>query len=128
MKRAVLAAFMVATGAFGAMAQEVPSYVGQWAVEGPDACRDGSNDDLKASFTTRQIDYYASTCRVVSSRRLSKSGNDAHRLKLSCEGEGVKSSRDVTLILLEKTMQRPDLLIQIEATTWATLTYQRCGS
>lgn len=128
MKRAVLAAFMVATGAFGAMAQEVPSYVGQWAVEGPDACRDGSNDDLKASFTTRQVDYYASTCRVVSSRRLSKSGNDAHRLKLSCEGEGVKSSRDVTLILLEKTRQRPDLLIQIEATTWATLTYQRCGS
>lgn len=127
MKRAVLAAFMVATGAFGAMAQEVPSYVGQWAVEGPDACRDGSNDDLKASFTTRQIDYYASTCRVVSSRRLSKSGNDAHRLKLSCEGEGVKSSRDVILIVLEKTEQRPELLMHIDAADWATLIYQRCS-
>jgi len=126
MKRIALS-LVVAAAATGALAQDAPPYVGQWAVEGPDACRDGSNDDLKASFSTTAIEYYASTCRVVSSRRLSKSGNDAHRLKLACEGEGVKVSRDVTLIVLEKTEQRPDLMLQIDAATWATLTYQRCG-
>ena len=126
MTRIALAALMGLVAA-SAMAQDAPPYVGQWAVEGPDACRDGGNDDLKASFSTTAIEYYASTCRVVSSRRLSKSGNDAHRLKLACEGEGVKVSRDVTLIVLEKTGQRPDLMLQIDAATWATLTYQRCG-
>ncbi|HWK97330.1 MAG TPA: hypothetical protein VNR39_18080 [Pseudolabrys sp.] len=121
-------ALLIAAAATCAMGQDVPPYVGQWAVEGPDACRDGANDDLKASFSTKQFEYYASTCRVVSSRRLSKSGNDAHRLKLACEGEGVKVSRDVTLIVLEKTEQRPELMLQIDAATWATLTYQRCGN
>lgn len=126
MKRIALALLMAAA-ATGAMAQGAPPYVGQWAVEGPDACRDGANDDLKASFSTKQIEYYASTCRVVSSRRLSKSGNDAHRLKLACEGEGATTGREVILIVLEKTEQRPDLMLQIDAASWATLTYQRCG-
>lgn len=125
--RTVLVATMLALGLASASAQSAPPYVGQWAVEGPDACRDGANDDLKASFTTKEIEYYASTCRIVSSRRLSKPGNAAHRLKLACEGEGVKVSRDVTLIVLEKTEQRPDLMLQIDAANWETLTYQRCG-
>ncbi|WP_147292579.1 hypothetical protein [Undibacter mobilis] len=115
-----VAAWMVAAAAGGAMGQAAPPYVGQWAVEGPDACRDGSNDDLKASFSTRQLEYYASTCRVVSSRRLSRSGNAAHRLKLTCEGEGI-------LIVLDKTEQRPDLLMHIDAASWETLSYQRCA-
>ncbi len=126
MKRVALAAWMMAAGLTGAMAQDAPPYVGQWAVEGPDACRDGSNDDLKVTFTAKQLDYYASTCRVVSSRRLSKSGNNAQRLKLACEGEGVKTSREVILIVLEKTEQRPELLMHIDAADWATLIYQRC--
>lgn len=126
MKPIALSLWMAAA-ATGAMAQGAPPYVGQWAVEGPDACRNGANDDLKANFSTTTIEYYASTCRVVSSRRLSKSGNDAHRLKLACEGGGAKVSRDVTLIVLEKTGERPDLMLQIDAATWATLTYQRCG-
>ncbi|MCW5688286.1 MAG: hypothetical protein KIT76_07060 [Pseudolabrys sp.] len=127
MKSIALAALMLAVAATGAMAQEAPPYVGQWAVKGPDACRDGSNDDLKVTFTEKQLDYYASACRVVSSRRLSKSGNAAHRLKLACEGEGVKTSRELILIVLEKTGQRPELLLQIDAADWSTLTYQRCG-
>lgn len=126
--RTVLVATMLAVGLASASAQSAPPYVGQWAVEGPDACRDGSNDDLKASFSTKEIEYYASTCRVVSSRRLSKPGNDAHRLKLACEGEGAKTSREVILIVLGKSEARPDLLLQIDAASWETLTYQRCGN
>lgn len=118
---------MVAAALTHATAQDVPPYVGQWAVEGPDACRDGSNDDLKVTFTAKQLDYYASACRVVSSRRLSTSGNNAHRLKLSCEGEGLKTSRELILIVLEKTEQRPELLMHIDAASWATLSYQRCS-
>jgi hypothetical protein len=126
MIRTLLAALATMAFVSGAVAQEAP-YVGQWAVEGPDACRDGSNDDLKASFSTKQIEYYASTCRVVSSRRLSKSGNDAHRLKLACEGEGAKTTREVILLVLEKAGQRPELMLQIDTASWATLSYQRCG-
>lgn len=127
MKRAALATLMVVAALTGAVAQEAPPYAGQWAVEGPDACRDGSNDDLKVTFAAKQFDYYASACRVVSSRRLSKSGDNAHRLKLSCEGEGVKTSRELTLIVLEKTGQRPELLMHIDTADWATLIYQRCS-
>lgn len=127
MKRVVLAALLTAAAAVGAVAQGAPPYVGQWAVEGPDACRDGSNDDLKVTFTAKQFDYYASACRVVSSRRLSKSGDNAHRLKLACEGEGVKTSREVILIVLGKAEARPDLLLQIDAASWETLIYQRCS-
>ena len=126
-KRAVLAALMVAAAGAAALAQAGPPYVGKWAVEGSDACRDGSNDDLKATFTVKRLDYYASTCRVVSSRRLSRSGDNAHRLKLACEGEGAKTEREINLIVLEKAEQRPELLLQIDAASWETLTYQRCG-
>ena len=127
MKRVALAALIVAAAVTGTMAQGAPPYVGRWAVEGPDACRDGVNDDLKVNFTAKQLDYYASTCRVVSSRRLAKSGDNAHRLKLACEGEGVKTSREVILIVLEKTEQRPELLMHVDAVDWATLVYQRCS-
>lgn len=128
MKHAALATLMVVAALTGATAQEATPYAGQWAVEGPYACRDGSNDDLKVTFTAKQLDYYASACRVVSSRRLSKSGGNAHRLKLQCEGEGQKFAREVIVIVLDKTEQRPDLLLQIDAASWETLTYQRCGS
>ena len=126
MKPIAVAALMLAGAATGAVAQGAPPFAGQWAVESPDACGAG-NDDLKVTFTAKQLDYYASACGVVSSRRLSKSGNAAHRLKLSCEGEGAKSSREVILIVLEKTEQRPELLLHIDAATWDTLSYQRCG-
>lgn len=128
MKPVALAALIVAAAVTGAMAQGAPHYVGRWAVEGPDACRDGANDDLKATFTTRQFEYYASACRVASSRLLSKSGGNAYRFKLQCEGEGQKFAREIIVIVLDKTERRPELLLQIDAASWETLTYQRCGS
>lgn len=125
--RVALAAMVLALITPQALAQGAPPYAGRWAVEGPDACRDGANDDLKVTFSARQFDYYASACRVTASRRLSKSGGNAHRLKLQCEGEGQKFARDIIVIMLEETEQRPDLLLQIDAASWETLTYQRCG-
>lgn len=125
--RAALVATILALSLPSALAQSAPPYAGRWAVEGPDACGDGANDDLKVTFMAKQLDYYASACRVVSSRRLSKSGDNAHRLELSCEGEGVKTSRALILIVLEKTEQRPELLMHIDTTDWATLIYQRCS-
>jgi hypothetical protein len=125
--RAGLAAIALALGAAQASAQAAPPYAGQWAVEGPNACRDGADDDLKATFTAHQFNYYASACRVASSRRLSKSGDNAHRLKLQCEGEGQKFAREVIVIVLDKTEQRPELLLQIDAASWETLSYQRCS-
>ena len=85
------------------------------------------NDDLKVTFTAKRLDYYASACRIVSSRRLSTSGDAAHRVKVACEGEGAKSAHEVILIVLEKTEQRPELLLHIDALTWDTLSYQRCS-
>lgn len=79
------------------------------------------------TFTTKQLDYYASSCRVTSSRRLSKSGDSVHRLKLRCEGEGEKFDKEVILALLEKTEQRSDLLAHIDTHDWAVITYQRCA-
>lgn len=124
--RVAVVATMLALGLASASAQSAPPYAGQWAVEGPDACGAG-NDDLKTTFSAKQFDYYASACRVTSSRRLSASGNHAHRLKLVCEGEGAKSAREVILIVLEKTEPRPELLLHIDAASWETITYQRCG-
>jgi hypothetical protein len=127
MKAASLAVVIVAAAASGVVAQSAPPFAGRWAVEGPDACQDGRNDDLKVTFTAKRLDYYASACRIVSSRRLSTSGDAAHRVKVACEGEGAKSAREVILIVLEKTEQRPELLLHIDALSWDTLSYQRCS-
>jgi len=126
--KSVVCVVVLITGMSAAAAQSGPAYVGKWGVEGPDACRDGvGTDDLKATFTAKQFEYYASTCRVLSSRRLSRSGATAHRFKLQCEGEGAKVDKDVILVVLEKTDPRPELLLHIDAASWDTLTYQRCG-
>lgn len=118
----------VVAGVSAAAAQSGPPYVGKWGVEGPDACRDGAGaDDLKAIFTAKRFEYYASACRVLSSRRLSRSGDTAHRFKLQCEGEGAKTDKEIILVVLEKAEQRQELLLHIDAANWETLTYQRCG-
>lgn len=123
-----LVAAAMAIGISTAAAQSNPPFVGKWGVEGPDACRDGAGtDDLKATFTTKRFEYYASACRVLSSRRLSRSGETAHRFKLQCEGEGAKTDKEVILVVLEKSEPRPELLLHIDAANWETLTYQRCG-
>ena len=125
--RVFLAAVTAIAGA-PVTAQADPPYLGKWAVEGPDACRYGvGTDDLKASFTAKRFEYYASACNVLSSRRLSQSGETAHRFKLQCEGEGTKTAREVILVVIEKSEQRPELLLHIDAASWDTLTYQRCG-
>ncbi len=110
------------------LAQSGPPFVGKWGVEGPDACKYGvGTDDLKTTFTAKQLEYYGSACRVTSSRRLSKSGDSVHRLKLRCEGEGEKFDNEVILAVLEKTEHRPDLLVHIDTRDWAMITYQRCA-
>jgi len=125
--RALLVAVAAIAGAPVA-AQVDPSFVGKWGVEGPNACQYGvGTDDLKATFTAKRFEYYASACNVLSSRRLSRSGEAAHRFKLQCEGEGAKTARDVILVVLEKSEHRPELLLHIDAVNWDTLTYQRCG-
>ncbi|MDP2411342.1 MAG: hypothetical protein Q8M26_13785 [Pseudolabrys sp.] len=131
MKRRGVAGALLAgslTIAAPAAAQDAPPFVGQWAVEGPGACRTGAGtDDLMLTITAKTLEYYASTCTVLSSRRLSRSGDNVHRLKLRCTGEGETTESERILAVLEKNEQRPDLLLHIDPAGWAVLGYQRCG-
>jgi len=128
-----LAAAVLAVAALGAaapaVAQDAPPFIGQWAVEGPRACEQGAGtDDLMLTITARTLEYYASTCSVLSSRRLSRSGNDVHRLKLKCTGEENRTTTgELILAVLEKTERRPELLVHIDPAGWAVRSYQRCG-
>jgi len=131
---AAAALTVVALGAAApAAAQDAPPFVGQfvgrWAVEGPRACEQGAGtDDLMLTITARRLEYYASTCNVLSSRRLSRSGNDVHRLKLKCTGEENRTTTgELILAVLEKTDRRPELLVHIDPADWAVRSYQRCG-
>lgn len=111
-----------------AIAANDPPYVGNWAVEGSRACTaQGGDDDLALKITTKAIDYYASSCAILSSRRLARSGNNAHRFKLKCTGEGgVITNSELILAVLEKTETRADLMIHIEPAAWDVRSYQRC--
>ena len=122
----VLAAVSFATAAHAA---GNPSFAGKWAFEGSRACQPGGGDaDLAMTVTAKAIEYYASSCVVLSSRRLSRSGDNVHRLKLSCTGEdNVVKNSELILAVLEKTGQRAELLIHIEPVEWAVTSYQRCS-
>lgn len=113
--------------ALGAQAADDPAYVGKWAVEGSKACTPEIGDnDLLLTVTAKKLSYYASTCDVISSRRLSRSGDNAHRFKLRCTGEGQTSNTELILVVLEKNELRPDMLLHIEPAGWAVLSYLRC--
>jgi len=110
-----------------ALAASDPPYIGKWAVEGSKACTAQAGDgDLLLTITVKQLNYYASACTVTSSRRLSHSGNDAHRLAMRCTGEGNTTNMDLILVVLEKNEHRPDLLLHINPSDWAVLSYLRC--
>lgn len=112
-----------------AVAANDPPYVGHWAVEGSRACEpQGADADLALTVTTKAIDYYASSCAILSTRRLARSGNNVHRLKLRCTGEGgVIANSELILAVLEKTEQRADLMVHIEPVAWDVRSYQRCS-
>jgi hypothetical protein len=112
-----------------AMAAGNPPFVGKWAFEGSRACQPGAGDnDLALTVTAKTVEYYASSCTILSTRRLSRSGGNVHRFKLRCSGEGVVQDRELVLAVLEKTGQRADLLIHIEPAEWAVTSYQRCSN
>lgn len=123
-------AIVLAAGlAFGAPGQAAddPPFAGKWAVEGSKACAPQSgDDDLLLTVTTRRLSYYASSCDVISSRRMSRSGDNAHRFKLRCTGEGQTGTSELILVVLEKNELRPDMLLHIEPAGWAVLSYLRC--
>ena len=123
----VVVAAAIAT-ATPALAAGDPPFVGKWAFEGSDACRPGAGaDDLLLTISAKQADYYASSCVILSSRRLSRSGDNAYRLKLRCTGEGVTTNSERIMAVLEKNERRPDLLVHIEPADWAVTSYLRCA-
>ena len=104
-----------------------PPFVGKWAVEGSKACTpQGGDTDLLLTVTTKKLSSYASTCTVLSSRRVSHSGDNAHRFKLRCIGEGETSNSELILVVLEKNELRPDMLVHIDPADWAVISYLRC--
>ena len=128
MKRRMAAGFVVtALLGFSAMAASNPPFVGKWAFEGSRACQPGAGDtDLELTVTAKTLDYYASSCTILSARPLSRSGDNAYRLKLRCVGEGVTKNSELILAVLDKTEHRADLLVHIEPADWAVTSYQRC--
>jgi hypothetical protein len=120
---------LAAVLAFGAPGQAAndPPFAGKWAVEGSKACTPQAGDnDLLLTVTAKRLSYYASTCDVISSRRVSRSGDNVHRFKLRCTGEGQTSNTELILVVLEKNELRPDMLLHIEPAGWAVLSYLRC--
>jgi hypothetical protein len=57
---------------------------------------------------------------------VSRSGDNAHRFKLRCTGEGQTTNSELILVVLEKNELRPDMLLHIEPAGWAVLSYLRC--
>lgn len=108
-------------------AADVSPFSGRWAVEGSKACTpQAGDDDLLLTITAKRLSYYASSCDVISSRRLSRSGDNARRFKLRCTGEGQTSNKELVLAVLEKNELRPDMLVHIEPASWALISYLRC--
>jgi hypothetical protein len=121
---------LAAPFAFGESARAAgdPPFVGKWSVEGSKACTpQGGDNDLLLVVTTKKLSYYASSCVVVSSRRVSRSGDNAHRFKLRCTGEGTTTNSERILVVLEKNELRPDMLVHIDPADWSVLSYLRCA-
>jgi hypothetical protein len=111
-----------------ALAQDKWPFVGKWAVDAPKACEPGSGpSDLFLTITDKKLSYYASECVILSKRRIAKSGDAAYRLKLRCTGESQTSQSELILGLLEKTEERPELLVHIDPVAWSMTGYRRCS-
>jgi len=120
---------LAAVLALGAPAQaaNAPPFVGKWAVEGSKACTpDVGDNDLLLTVTPRKLSYYARACDVISSRRIARSGDNAHRFKLRCTGEGQTTNSELILVVMEKNELRSDMLLHIDPASWAVLGYLRC--
>jgi hypothetical protein len=127
MKRVAAAVFAVLAAMTLAHAADPHPFAGKWAVEGSKACMPQAGDgDLLLTVTAKRLDYYASSCAIISSRRVSRSGDNAHRFKLRCIGEGTTTNSELILVVLEKNELRPDMLVHIDPAGWAVLSYLRC--
>jgi hypothetical protein len=111
-----------------ALAQTQWPLVGTWAWDAPKACEKGRGaDDLFLTITDKKVSYYASECTILSKRRLAKSGDTSYRLKLRCTGEGQTSQSELILGVIEKTDERPELLVHIDPADWSMRGYRRCS-
>jgi hypothetical protein len=128
MRRSVVAACCVLLGGTLAHAQDKWPLIGTWAWDAPKACEKGRGaDDLFVTITDKKISYYASECTILSRRPLTKASATSFRVKLRCTGEGETSNSELILGVIEKTEERPELLVHIDTGDGSMRGYRRCS-
>lgn len=124
----IAAALLLSFGAVPALAQTKWPLTGTWAWDAPKACEKGQGaDDLFLTVTDKTIAYYASECTIRSKRLLAKTSATSFRVKLRCTGEGETRSSELILGVIEKTDERPELLVHIDVQDGSMRGYRRCS-
>lgn len=126
--RGVIAACLLLSTGVSVSAQAKWSLTGTWAWDAPKACEKGRGaDDLFVTITDNKISYYASDCTILSRRPLTKSSATSFRVKLRCSGEDETSTSELILGVIEKTDERPELLVHIDTGDGSMRGYRRCS-